>query len=124
MKQDLDALLGGATNAVSLPLQYEDLPEGKVVSGSARPRVGFAMLGQLGDCALGVWEISPSTSTDVEIEEVFVVLFGEARVSFADGTPDLELKAGTVGRLQRGARTTWNVTRTLRKLFVAVNERA
>jgi uncharacterized cupin superfamily protein len=50
---------------------------------------------------------------------VFVVLSGEATVDFADGTPSLELRAGSIGRLAAGARTTWTVRETLRKVYVA-----
>lgn len=118
---ELDQILGGCINAVSLPLRYEALSDQKVLAGSPCPRVGLAALGDLGGCEIGVWEITPSTTTDVETDEVFLVLFGEATVRFDDGTPDLDLKAGTVGRLRQGARTTWHVTRTLRKVFLVVS---
>lgn len=117
MTAPLALLFNSCIDAASTPLRYDALPSDKVVAG--QPQVGVAELPDLGGCAIGVWEISPSVSTDVEVDEVFVVLFGEATVTFADGTPDLELTAGSLGRLQHGARTTWHVRKTLRKVYVA-----
>lgn len=70
---------------------------------------------------LGVWEAGPGTETDIEVDEVFVVLAGAATVEVADG-PTLELRPGTVVRLHAGDRTTWTVAETLRKLYVALDE--
>ena len=64
----------------------------------------------------GVWEISPGVSTDVEAEETFVVISGRATVEIEDG-PTLELAPGVVGAFPAGARTTWRVTETLRKVY-------
>jgi uncharacterized cupin superfamily protein len=63
--------------------------------------------------------MSPSVSTDVETDEFFIVLCGAATVSFADGSPTLQLQAGSVGHLAAGASTTWTVTQTLRKVYIA-----
>jgi uncharacterized cupin superfamily protein len=102
--------------AVLMELVHEALPAGRVVSGA--PTVGTAVLGELGSTSIGVWEISaPSVSTDVEVDEFFVVLQGEATVSFADGSPALELRPGVVGRLAAGTHTTWTVRQTLRKIY-------
>jgi uncharacterized cupin superfamily protein len=102
--------------AASLALEYDDIPADQVVAGA--PRVGSAALGAIGDGSIGVWEHSPGTSTDVEADEFFIVLSGAGSVAFADGTPPLALKAGTVGRLAAGTATTWTVTDTLRKIYV------
>ena len=103
-------------DAATLALDYRDLAPEQVVSG--RARVGTAELGQLGGCAVGVWEISPGVSTDVEADEFFVVLSGAGSVAFADGSPSLVLAPGTVGRLAAGTATTWTVTQTLRKIYI------
>jgi uncharacterized cupin superfamily protein len=103
-------------DASALPLAYVDMPLEQVISGN--PRVGTAALGELGECRIGVWEISPSISTDVECDEFFIVLFGLATVAFADGRPALRLRAGSVGRLAAGAVTTWTVSETLRKVYI------
>ena len=59
----------------------------------------------------------PASSTDVEADEVFVVLAGRATVE-VDGGPTLELGPGDVGILDAGDRTTWTVHETLRKVFL------
>jgi uncharacterized cupin superfamily protein len=69
-----------------------------------------------GRVVTGVWQITPGVVTDVEADEVFVVLAGSATVEFEDG-PVLELRAGDVGFLRAGDRTVWRVHETLRKVF-------
>jgi uncharacterized cupin superfamily protein len=118
MTEEAFALLANqGCHAASLRLTHEPVPAGRIVAGEAT--VGTAALGQLGDHVIGVWEITPSISTDVEVEEFFIVLHGEATVSFADGSPDMHLRPGVVGRLSAGARTTWTVQQTLRKIYLA-----
>jgi len=103
--------------AASMELEYHDLPADQTISG--QPRVGTAILGQLGDCTIGVWEMSPSVSTDIESDEFFIVLSGRATVRFDDGTAPLLLQPGSVGHLAAGSATTWDVTQTLRKIYIA-----
>lgn len=67
--------------------------------------------------SVGVWEHSAGTSSDVEADEVFVVLSGRATVR-VEGGPTLELGPGDVGTLTEGARTVWTVHEDLRKIFV------
>lgn len=102
--------------AATLELELNPVAESQVISGS--PVVGVAELGMLGDREYGVWEHSVGASSDVESDEVFVVLFGSATVDFADGTA-VSLGPGSVGRLHDGQRTVWTVTETLRKVYVA-----
>ena len=104
-------------DAIAVKLAQEDLAPGKSVSG--QPRVGTLTLGQIGYHSVGIWEISPSVSTDVETDETFIVLSGEATVTFADGTAPLHLRAGSVGRFAASTATTWTVTKTLRKVYIA-----
>jgi uncharacterized cupin superfamily protein len=68
----------------------------------------------------GIWEITPGTVTDVEAEELFVVLSGSATIAFEDG-PTLEVGPGDVVRLPAGARTVWTVHETLRKVYAIVS---
>ncbi len=103
-------------DATGLELALRELAPEQVVAG--RPRVGAVELGSLKDCSVGVWEITPGVSTDVETDEWFVVLGGHAEVAFDDGTPPLQLRPGTVARLRAGSRTTWTVTQTLRKVYI------
>ena len=96
-------------------LEVDDLDPATVVSGD--PEVRVLALHDSDALAVGVWQHSTGVSTDVEADEIFVVLSGRATVEVADG-PTLEIGAGDVGLLPAGARTTWTVHETLRKVYV------
>ncbi|TIC79100.1 cupin domain-containing protein [Nocardioides sp. GY 10127] len=100
----------------SLALDHAPLPAETVVEGS--PTAGLAVLTELGGVGVGVWEMTPGTATDVEADEVFVVLSGAGTVTFADGEV-VRLAPGVVVRLAEGEATTWVVTETLRKVWVS-----
>ena len=105
------------TDAASLSLECEPLPADQVVDGS--PATGFAQLGEFGGAEIGVWEHTAGASSDVEADEVFVVLSGSATVSFDDPALEpIELRAGSVARLTAGMRTVWTVRETLRKVYI------
>ena len=84
-----------------------------VLAGEAAP------LTELGGAEVGLWEMAPGTDHDTEVDEVFVVLAGR-------GTVDLRGRRGDRPRARRrrpaarGRATTWVVTETLRKVYVAV----
>ena len=99
-----------ATTLEFTPLAADQCPEGPVATG-------VAALATTGACEVGVWEHPVGTSTDVEADEVFVVLSGRGRVIFADGHA-IDLAPGVVGVLTAGAETTWIITETLRKVWV------
>ncbi|WP_307861649.1 cupin domain-containing protein [Nocardioides xinjiangensis] len=65
-----------------------------------------------------MWEMTPGTATDVEVDEVFVVLSGSATLTFGDGE-QVVLGPGSVVRLRAGEHTTWAVRETIRKIYVA-----
>lgn len=67
---------------------------------------------------VGLWEAGPGTDTDVEADEVFLVLGGRGTVRFEDGS-EIDLRPGVLVRLHAGDRTTWVVSERLRKLYVA-----
>ncbi|MDP5227040.1 MULTISPECIES: cupin domain-containing protein [Arthrobacter] len=102
-------------------LEHEPLPTEQVLAGS--PTAGILELEDLAGCGVGVWEMTPGTATDVEAEEVFVVLSGSARVDFLDAQDtveqSLELTAGDLVRLRAGQRTVWAVRETLRKVYLS-----
>ena len=75
-------------------------------------------LTRLGDAQIGTWQMAPGTDHDTEVDEVFVVLAGHGTVTFEDGEV-VELRPGVAVRLRAGERTTWVVTETLRKVYVA-----
>ena len=92
------------------------LDPGTVVDGT--PEAGSRALAAVAGVEVGVWEMTPGTATDVEVDEVFVVLAGSATVSFDDGER-VDLRPGSVVRLRAGEPTTWVVRETIRKIYVA-----
>ena len=105
---------GTVTDAVALTLPLEPLPAELVVAGA--PAAGLVELTD----TIGVWEHTPGTSTDVEVDEVFVVLSGSATVSFEEPElPAIELRPGSIVQLTAGMRTVWTVRETLRKVYIA-----
>ena len=93
------------------------LDPGTVVDGA--PEAGSRALATVAGVEVGVWEMTPGTATDVEVDEVFVVLSGSGTVSFDDDGERVDLAPGSVVRLRAGERTTWVVHETIRKIYVA-----
>lgn len=96
------------------PIPVQPLPSTQVVSGD--PATGSVEFPEaLMPC--GLWEHTTGTSTDVEVDEIFVVLTGRARIEI-EGQAPLTVGPGDVVQLAAGARTTWHVTEDLRKFWV------
>lgn len=113
---------GALVAALTAVIEHEPLPAKQVVAGS--PTTGVLVLDETGGREVGIWEMTLGAATDVEVDEVFVVLAGDASVVFDEvpgGTPPppVDLAPGAVVRLTAGMRTTWTVRETLRKLYVA-----
>lgn len=105
-----------ATDLLTQPLDHEVVAREDVIEGS--PTTGVHELPAVGGVEVGVWEISPGTVTDTEVDEVFIVLSGRGTVAFEDGEM-IALAPGTVVRLAAGERTTWTISETLRKIYLA-----
>ena len=90
----------------------------RVLSADVHTAV-LAPLAALGDAEIGLWAMEPGVDHDTEVDEVFVVLAGRGTVEFADGEV-VTLAPGVAVRLKAGERTTWTVTETLRKVYVAL----
>jgi uncharacterized cupin superfamily protein len=103
--------------AATIELTHEAVNPDQIVAGS--PTTAIADLGEFDRRAYGVWEMTVGAMSDVEEDELFVVLFGAATVEFIDEQRVIELRAGSVVTLVAGARTVWTVTETLRKIWVA-----
>ena len=103
-----------AAAVAELELEPWPLDPEQVVEGA--PEVRGIVLHEDDAAERGVWEHTPGVSTDVEADELFVVISGRATVEFEDGAV-LEIGPGDVGLLPAGARTTWRVHETLRKVF-------
>ena len=105
---------GTVTDAAALVPAMTPVPADQVVAGA--PATGLVELTD----TIGVWEHTPGTSTDVEVDEVFVVLSGSATVSFEEpALPAIELRPGSIVQLTAGMRTVWTVRETLRKVYIA-----
>ncbi len=76
------------------------------------------VLGRVGGTEVGLWEAGPGTDTDIEVDEIFLVVSGSGTVTFADGGT-VELRPGVLVRLHAGEQTTWHITERLRKLYLA-----
>lgn len=101
-------------DAAQIAVPLAPVPAAQVVSGA--PRAGWVDLVD----GVGVWEHTVGVSTDVEADEVFVVLSGRGTVAFPDrDQPPLVLQPGTIGRLAAGTATMWTVHETVRKLYVS-----
>ncbi len=105
--------------AVEIPISHAPLEEEDVVTGEVT--TGEAEVDTIAELAVGVWEHSVGTSTATEIDEVFVVISGRGRITDADGDV-IELAPGVVGVLPAGARTTWEVTEPIRKVWITLAE--
>jgi uncharacterized cupin superfamily protein len=99
---------------VEVPLT--PVPAAQIVAGS--PATGAVDLDE--DMGVGVWEMTPGAMSDVEIDEMFVVVSGSATVEFVDpALPSIDLQAGSIVRLEAGMSTVWTVRETLRKVYLA-----
>ena len=103
-----------AADVARCPLAHQ--PDPRVVHGT--PTTANRVLGAVGDVEVGVWEITEGAVRDTEVDEIFVVLSGSGRVEFEDGE-GVDLAPGVVVRLHAGEQTTWTITNTLRKVWVA-----
>ena len=109
--------------AATVALEHEPLPPEQVVAGA--PTTATLVLDGRDGHEIGVWEITPGKASDFEVDEVFVVLSGSARVEFtampAGDTvpPPIDIGPGSVVRLIDGMQTTWTVHETLRKVYLA-----
>lgn len=111
-------LPGTMADAATLALVHEPLPASDVTSGD--PTTAVHPLSLIRGTEVGIWEMTPGEASDVETDEVFVVLSGRARIAFDDpALPDLHVAPGSVVRLAEGQRTVWTVTETLRKIYIA-----
>ncbi|GAA1636455.1 cupin domain-containing protein [Microbacterium flavum] len=110
---DLDA--GVVVSALTVDVPLVPVPAAQVLAGS--PASGSVDLDE--DMGIGVWEMTVGAMRDVEIDEVFVVLAGDATVEFTSPTlPPITLTPGAVVRLAAGMQTVWTVRETLRKVYL------
>jgi uncharacterized cupin superfamily protein len=107
-----------SVRATTLDLDHSPVPADQSLRGA--PTTAAVAVGEFSGLEIGVWEMTPGVMSDVEADEVFVVLAGSATVEFGDDSPTLHIGVGDVVRLGAGAHTVWTVTETLRKVYLAI----
>jgi uncharacterized protein len=105
-----------AVRASDVTLEPESLDPAQIVAGA--PETSGAVLSESADGRVvrGVWRCTAGTLTDVEQDELFVVLEGRATIVVESGDT-LEVGPGSVCVLEHGARTTWTVHEPLLKAY-------
>jgi len=105
------------SRALVEPLHHEPVEPDKVVAGS--PSTGFIELGMWQGVDVGVWEMTPGSMVDIEVDEIFVVIAGEATLTrHSDGVAQtVELSPGVVCHLEEGEVNRWDVRVALRKIY-------
>ncbi|MFB7171830.1 cupin domain-containing protein [Streptomyces sp. NPDC056254] len=105
-----------AVDVADVELEPEDLDPAQIVSGA--PVVTGKVLWESADGTQvrGIWQITPGVVTDVEANELFVVVSGRATVDVAGGAT-LEVGPGSACVLREGDKTVWTVHETLRKAY-------
>ncbi|MBZ5738583.1 cupin domain-containing protein [Nocardioides mangrovi] len=104
-----------ATDAFTVPLTDESHP-GIWVDGGW-PTAHTALLAEVGGTNVSVWEITDGVVSDIENDEVLLVLVGAGRLRFEDGDT-IELQPGACVRVRAGDRTEWTVLSTVRALSI------
>jgi uncharacterized cupin superfamily protein len=112
---------GTVFDAQRRELEYEPVPAEQRLDG--QPMIGVLPLGTVGAVDIGVWEMTEGVMSDIEVDEVFVVISGRADVVISAADPSqqdivLHLQTGSMGRLAKGMRSVWTVHEPLRKVYV------
>ncbi|WP_210149198.1 cupin domain-containing protein [Paeniglutamicibacter terrestris] len=108
-------------NAPEVRLEHESVPAVQVLAGN--PSTAAKRLGEVFGVEFGLWEMSAGSMSDVEAEELFIVLSGSATVQIhaRNGfeAAELRLLPGTVCHLSEGMHTSWTLDGPLRKMYLA-----
>ena len=102
-------------DTATLPIELAPVPLPQVLGGA--PLAGATDIGTLAGASIGIWTHTVGVSTDIEVDELSVIVSGEATVVI-NGSETVQLRAGTLLRLNEGDATVWTVTETLRKVYV------
>jgi uncharacterized cupin superfamily protein len=103
-----------AVHVADAALEPDELDPAGIISGD--PRTSSLVLHSDDRVERGIWQITPGTVTDTEADEIFTVVHGRATIEIKGG-PTLEVGPGDVCVFTEGAKTTWTVHETLRKVY-------
>lgn len=110
-----------SVDALSVELAHEPVPAEQSLAGD--PTTAAESLGEIFGAEFGLWKMSAGTMSDVEAEELFIVLSGTATVTihpvngFEEQT--VNLVPGSICHLREGMNTTWVLEAPLRKMYLA-----
>jgi uncharacterized cupin superfamily protein len=110
--------------AVHIPdadLEPERLDPDSILDGTPETTGIVLFESEDGRVTRGLWQCTPGRVTDVEADEMFVVVSGRATIEFEDGA-SIDVGPGDVCVLEEGARTVWTVHETLRKAYQITSE--
>ena len=93
----------------------------RVGADSGEPMTATRVLHEAAGMQVGIWECTPGgwAIVDRPNTEIVHLLRGAARITDADGTVH-ELVAGSALVLPRGWSGRWDITETVRKLYVTI----
>jgi len=104
---------------------FAELPDTGPRAGAdaGTPTTWTRVLFESGPIGCGVWECTPGgwTIEDRPNTEIIHVLRGSATITDADGNRH-ELTAGSAHVLPKGWSGRWDVTQTVRKLYVTIED--
>lgn len=104
------------TAVLDLHMTHEEASEIDIADG--KPTVAVTPMENIGECAVGIWEMTPGALKFVEQNELIVVLSGKGRVEFVDEGHNISIQAGSLIQVREGQRTVWHITKTLRKVYI------
>ena len=115
MTQIERAKSGEITPEMKFVAEREDLPAEKSLTPGTW--TGYAEVLEDAGLEVGVWEHGVGSSQDTFGDEVFVVISGRGVVRSASGG-EIILAPGVIGVLHADDHTTWEITETLRKVWI------
>lgn len=106
---------------ITIPLESVAPEQVPALAHAGNPQTGAVALGTFADREVGVWEMTVGAMTDVEVDELCIIIAGagELHRTFDGKTAVQQLRPGSVVQLRDGEETLWVVTENLRKVYLA-----
>ena len=111
-----------AVHIADADLEPEPLDPDNILDGTPETTGVVLFESEDGRVTRGLWQCTPGRVTDVEADEMFVVVSGRATIEFEDGAA-IDVGPGDLCVLEEGARTVWTVHETLRKAYQITSRR-